>query len=208
MTSNEDDFRADARHAFVLRYGRLMSKGAPLAEATASLQAPAPEPLRVLVPSPLGALALEAVGGVITALKIVPERRERKFYVALKDAPRSDFLDETLGRLSEYFAGARRDLGIRYDLDPTTLDPLAYRVLMETTKIPYGQTRTYQKLASAAGQSDSYRLVRSILIANPIPLLIPCHRVIPRKGGVGTYIAGTRKKEWLLKLEAKGVKTE
>ncbi|MEE8138300.1 MAG: MGMT family protein, partial [Thermoanaerobaculia bacterium] len=56
-----------------------------------------------------------------------------------------------------------------------------------------------------AGRPDAYRLVLSILLANPLPILIPCHRVVTHKSGVGSYIAGVQKKNWLLKLEQKSL---
>jgi methylated-DNA-[protein]-cysteine S-methyltransferase len=160
-----------------------------------------PEPVRVLIPSPLGSLGVELTENAVVGLHIVPERKDRRRYTPLKDAERSDFLDETLGRLSEYFAGARQSLQIEYDLSGHPLDDFARRILEETARIPYGTTRTYRKVAAAAARGHSYRMVRAVLMANPIPILIPCHRVVPQKGGVGTYIAGTKKKEWLLKLE-------
>lgn len=163
------------------------------------------EPERVLIPSPLGNLGIEAVNATITRLVIVPDRKERARYTPLKDAQRSDFLDEALGRLSEYFAGARRRIDLDYDLGDAGADPFARRVYQEIVKIPYGSTRTYRKLASAAGRGSAYRAVRALLMSNPIPILIPCHRVVPQKAGAGTYIAGRRKKEWLLNLEQKGV---
>lgn len=161
------------------------------------------ETVRVIVPSPLGSLGLEFRGEVVTRLIIVPSRKERKSFLPLKDIDRSEFLDEALGRLSEYLAGARRDLRLEWELPEDELDRFAIRVLRETAKIPYGTTRSFQKLAAAVGAPESYRLVRSVLMANPIPLLVPCHRVVPTKGGVGSYIGGEKKKAWLLKLESR-----
>lgn len=164
--------------------------------------------LRVLIPSPLGNLGIEFCGTTVTSLVVVPKPGERKNYLTLtevlKDSSQIDFLEEALGRFSEYFAGARRDLRLDWRLpDSEELDDTARRVLLETSKIRYGETMVYQKLASSSGLGESYRLVRSILMSNPLPILIPCHRVIPRKGGAGSWIAGTKKKEWLLKMEAR-----
>jgi O-6-methylguanine DNA methyltransferase len=167
--------------------------------------APAPaaaiEPVRVLVPSPLGPLGVEIHGQAISRLLISPPARERKRFTQLAKMKRSEFLDEVCGRLSEYFAGARRNLELEYDLGPSGLDAFARRVLRETTKIPYGKTRTYQVIADAAGRPEAYRQVRSILQANPIPIVVPCHRVVTNKSGIGSFIAGPRKKRWLLRLE-------
>ena len=169
-------------------------------------ETPAQEPTRVLIPSALGSLGIEFRDTTVTSLTIVPDRARRKRFTLLKDIERSDFLDEALGRLSEYFAGARQNLDLDFDLGPAGLDALTRTVLQETSKIPYGSTMTYQKLAAAAGAPDAYRLVRSMLMINPLPIFIPCHRVAPRKGGAGSYIGGTKKKQWLLKLEQRGVK--
>lgn len=183
-----------------------MSEAAALSEGQPATETAAPEPVRILAPSPLGSIGIESVADQVTRIQIVPGPKDRRRYSPLSKASRSDFLDEALGRLSEYFAGARRNLQIEYTVREAGLDEFAYRVLLETTKIPYGATRTHQKLAAATGRTDSYRLVRSILMANPLPLVIPCHRVIPRRGGAGSYIAGTKKKNWLLRLESRGIK--
>jgi methylated-DNA-[protein]-cysteine S-methyltransferase len=160
-----------------------------------------PEPLRVLVGSPLGPLAIDLVAETVTRLVISPPVKEQKLYLPLAKIKRNDALDETIGRLSEYFAGVRRNPEIEFDLSYSGLDSFARRVLKETVRVPYGKTRTYQMLAEACGRPDSYRQVLSILQANPIPVLVPCHRVVA-KSSLGSYIGGTRKKQWLLRLES------
>ena len=162
---------------------------------------PVPDADRVLVPSPIGALGVAYRDRTIVGLDIVPKGGRRRLYRPLKDLGPSEFGDEMLGRLSEYFAGARRTFGFDLSLNDYDFDEFTVKVFVETLQIPYGETRSYQKLASAIGAHGSYRKVRSALIANPIPILIPCHRVTPRRGGPGSYIAGERKKQWLLKLE-------
>lgn len=165
-------------------------------------------PVRVLVPSPLGALGLELCQRRATRLLIAPNRKEKKTFLSLAEVSGMEYLDEAVGRLSEYFAGARKNLLIDVDLSSTDLEDFPLRVLQEVSKIPYGETRTYRKIAAAAGRSSAYRAVRAILMENPIPILIPCHRVIPQKGGVGTWVGGQRKKEWLFKLEQRVVAAE
>jgi methylated-DNA-[protein]-cysteine S-methyltransferase len=159
---------------------------------------------RVLIPSPIGFLGLEFTNGLASRVEIVPTGARRKLYTpfaALKPAERSEELDEAVGRLSEYMAGARRNLGIDYDLEATGADPFTLRLLRETLKIPYGRTRTYQQLATAIGQPGAYRQVLAALTVNPLPVIVPCHRVVPSRAGVGSYVAATAKKEWLLKME-------
>ncbi len=162
-------------------------------------------PQRLLVPSPLGILGLELHGETVTRLVFAPTAKQKREFIPLKEVDRSDFLDEVVGRFSEYFAGARRDLRLEFDLSHAGLDELTTKILLQCTQIPYGQTRTYQQLAAAAGESGAYRLVRAALVANPIPILVPCHRVTPAKGGPGTFVGGTKRKAWLLKLEARVV---
>ena len=167
---------------------------------------PPVEPTRIRIPSPIGVLGIELTGHVLTRIVIVPKGRVRnqfRDFADLKPKERTDFLDEVLGRFSEYFAGARRSLDLDYDLKATDLSPLARRVLRQTAKVPYGRTRTYGHIAEAAGKPDSYRQVLSILLANPLPIVIPCHRVVTTKSGPGSYIAGEKKKAWLLRLEEK-----
>lgn len=170
------------------------------------LSEPIVEPIRIRIPSPLGTLGIELTGEAVTGVVIVPKGRERNTFRAfsdLKRSERSDFLDEVLGRFSEYLAGARKDLGLDFDLTATGVTGFARRVMKQTAKIPYGRTRTYQQIAEGAGRPSGYRQVQSTLIGNPLPLVIPCHRVVPGKSGIGSYIAGARKKQWLLRLEAR-----
>lgn len=164
----------------------------------------AAEALKVLVPSPIGCLGVELTGIAVTRLRIEPGEAERRGFAALHEIDGSDFLDEVFGRLSEYFAGARRKLDLEYDLGSCGLDGFARRVLKEAAKIPYGRTRTCQEVAEAAGRPDAQRQVLSVLLENPIPILIPCHRVVAGKSGIGSYVGGGERKSWLLDLESRG----
>ena len=173
----------------------------PLAVAEAR-----PDPVQILIPSALGALGIDLVGEFISQVVIVPRGRRRKLYRplnTLKPRERSEFLDEVLGQFSEFLAGARRGIDIPYDLAGKELSPFAKRVLNETARTGYGKTRTYQQIASAVGDPEAYRKVLSVLVSNPIPLAVPCHRVVTTKAGEGSYVAGPKKKAWLLRMEAR-----
>jgi O-6-methylguanine DNA methyltransferase len=74
-------------------------------------------------------------------------------------------------------------------------------VLKETARIPFGRTRTYRQIADKAGQPDAYRVVLATLVVNPLPIVIPCHRVTTNKSGIGSYVAGSDRKRWLLEME-------
>lgn len=160
---------------------------------------------RVLIPSAIGVLGIELDGEVLTHVVIVPGRRERKTFTEFAKMKRSDFLDEVLGRVSEFFAGARRNLNLEYDLDSWKLDGFSKRVLRQAARIRYGDRKTYQQVAAAAGRPDAYRNVLAILLVNPLPIVIPCHRVTTARSGVGSFIGGPRKKEWLLKMERRSL---
>jgi len=159
---------------------------------------------RVLFPSALGPLGIELRGETVTRLVIDPKGEEAARYTPfaeLEDG--SDFLDEVFGRLSEYFAGARKNLDLSWDLGPSKLPRIDAKVLQEVAKIPFARTRTYQRVGGAVGLQEGYRQVLSVLQSNPIPVIIPCHRVVTNKSGVGSYIAGKERKKWLLDLERK-----
>jgi methylated-DNA-[protein]-cysteine S-methyltransferase len=181
-----------------------MLQGGKEGGPTALREARVPEKTRVLMPSPIGKLGIEFHGQVVTRIVLQPSAREAKEFQTLHDLELTEFLTDALAQLSEYFAGVRADPGIAVDLQANDLEEFSRRVLAELCRIPYGKTWTYKKLAEACGRRDAHNQVRKILMANPIPVLVPCHRVVPNKGGAGAWIGGTRKKEKLLRLERKG----
>lgn len=168
---------------------------------TSGVAPPPVEPIRVLVPSRIGPLGVEFQRTAITRLVVGPSGGARRLYFELSEYEDSEFLDEVLGRLSEYLAGARRSPDLEYEMTAPELDGFARRVLKETTKIPYGKTRTYKEIAESAGRADAYRQVAAILERNPLPLLVPCHRVVPGKQGLGAWVGGISRKRWLLRME-------
>ncbi len=172
-------------------------RGVPATEVVPSPE----EPIRVLVPSRIGPLGVEFQRTAIARVVISPSGSARKLFFPLADYEPSEFLDEVFGRLSEYLAGARRSPDLEYELSAPELDSFARRVLKETTRIPYGKTRTFKEIAEAAGRPEAYRQVAAILERNPLPLLLPCHRVVPGKQGIGGWVGGPSRKRWLLRLE-------
>ena len=109
-------------------------------------------------------------------------------------------LDRARRELDEYFAGRRRefDLGLDWSLVP----PGFYgRVLRATARLPYGTTSTYGEMADRAGNPRAYRAAGTALGSNPIPLVVPCHRVLRAGGVLGDYGGGPEMKEFLLRLE-------
>jgi len=101
--------------------------------------------------------------------------------------------------LDEYFEGRRT----RFDLplDWSLTGGFGRRVLRQTALIPYGKVSTYRDIAAAAGNPRASRAAGNALGANPIPIVVPCHRVLRTGGAIGGYGGGPEVKEFLLKLE-------
>lgn len=115
--------------------------------------------------------------------------------------------DETvqaaLGQLREYFAGQRRDFDLPLDLPP--LPALKLAVLRALQTVPYGETITYAELARRSGTGLPARAIGQAMAGNPLPIVIPCHRVVA-SNGLGGFSGGERGREleakrWLLELE-------
>ena len=106
-----------------------------------------------------------------------------------------------LQQLLEYLAGSRRQFDLPLDL--TGMSPFQEQVLRLTSDIPYGQTSTYKKIAARVGNPHAARAVGRVEATNPIPLVIPCHRVLGSDGSLHGYggPGGIKLKAWLLKLE-------
>ena len=146
------------------------------------------------IDTPLGELVLEGDERGVTALHL-PNLRP-----ALDPARRDpEALAVAVGQVEEYFAGSRR----AFDL------PLAaagggffLRVWQETSAIPYGETTTYGEIARAVGHPDGARGVGRAMARNPIPIIVPCHRVVGSNGALVGYGGGLERKRLLLDLEA------
>jgi methylated-DNA-[protein]-cysteine S-methyltransferase len=108
-------------------------------------------------------------------------------------------LDPLRRELDEYFAGRRRGFDVPIDWRLTA--GFVRHVLEATAAIPYGETRTYAEMAAIAGSPRAFRAAGSALGANPIPIVVPCHRVLRTGGGLGGYGGGLEVKRELLRLE-------
>ena len=124
-------------------------------------------------------------------------------HLALRISPR--IVERTAGfdplrrELDEYFEGRRRDFGLEIDWSLTT--GFTTRVLQATAAIPFGEVSTYRGVAAAAGNERATRAAGNALGSNPIPIVVPCHRVLRTGGGLGGYTGGLDKKERLLRIE-------
>jgi methylated-DNA-[protein]-cysteine S-methyltransferase len=108
-------------------------------------------------------------------------------------------LDGVRRELEDYFAGTRRSFELA--LDWSLIGPFGQRVLHATAEIPYGRVLSYGEIASEAGSPGGSRAAGNALGSNPIPIVIPCHRVLRSGGALGGYAGGPDRKRWLLELE-------
>jgi methylated-DNA-[protein]-cysteine S-methyltransferase len=113
-------------------------------------------------------------------------------------APRK--LDEPRRELDQYFAGRRRQFELPLDWQLTR--GFGRRVLEATARIPYGATATYKQVATEAGNARAYRAAGNALGSNPIPIVVPCHRILHSGGGLGGYTGGLERKRVLLAVES------
>ena len=108
-------------------------------------------------------------------------------------------LDEVRRELDEYFDGRRSDFDVPIDWSLTR--GFTGKVLRATARIRFGRTSTYAEVAGRAGSLRAVRAAGNALGANPIPVVVPCHRVLRTGGALGGYTGGVERKEFLLRLE-------
>jgi methylated-DNA-[protein]-cysteine S-methyltransferase len=107
--------------------------------------------------------------------------------------------DAVRRQLEEYFTGARRAFDL--PIDWRLLHGFRGAVLRATAAIPFGSVASYREVATAAGSPNAYRAAGNALGSNPIPIVVPCHRVLHSGGGLGGYTGGLERKRYLLGLE-------
>jgi len=123
--------------------------------------------------------------------------------------PKKDIEQTTAGfeniitQLTEYFSGKRTQFDVKTKL---TLPPFYLKVLETVAKIPYGQTISYKQIADEVGNPKGSRAVGSANARNPLPIIIPCHRVIAANGRFGGYAGGTYLKKYLIEFERLNMK--
>jgi methylated-DNA-[protein]-cysteine S-methyltransferase len=112
-------------------------------------------------------------------------------------APRP--VDDARRQLDDYFE--RRRTGFELPIDWRLTRGFGQRVLRATARIPYGDVSSYQRIAAKAGSPRGQRAAGNALGSNPIPIVVPCHRVLHSGGGLGGYTGGLERKQLLLGVE-------
>lgn len=106
--------------------------------------------------------------------------------------------NDVANQLLSYLSGKSHVFHVPVHIEGTDFQKLVLKAIQD---IPYGQTRTYSQIAQIIGHPKASRAVGTALAHNPVPIILPCHRVVPAQGGVGSYLGGSKTKKWLLDLE-------
>ena len=142
--------------------------------------------------TPLGRVSIESDGKAVTRFAFGPVRlRGNEKATALTNKASSEVL--------EYLAGRRTAFDVPVDAQGTSFQRSVWQAI---AGIPYGQTRTYAQIAQAVGKPKGLQAVGQACGHNPVPLFIPCHRVVGSNGSLGGYAFGPHVKKFLLDLEA------
>ncbi len=155
--------------------------------------------------SPFGPLLVAMTGRGLVRLAYPNERAEdvltdlgRRISPRVLESKRAT--DAVRRELDEYFDGRRTGFGLKVDL-AMAAGPFTRRILEAAERIPYGHVMTYRAIAAVAGSPRGARAAGNALGSNPIPIVVPCHRVVHSGGGLGGYTGGLDRKVTLLSLE-------
>ena len=154
------------------------------------------------VDSPLGPLVIASTArGLVrvayTEHEQVLEDMAARLSPRMLEAPGR--LDEERRELAEYFEGRRTEFDLPIDWSLTR--GFTTKVLQATARVGFGHTTSYASVAAEAGSPRAVRAAGNSLGSNPMPIVVPCHRVLRTGGALGGYTGGTEKKEFLLRLE-------
>lgn len=145
-----------------------------------------------IIDSPVGLLRLEAEDDALTGLYFEED--------AACQSDESEILDRAQRQLGEYFAGKRREFDLPLRPKGTPFQLADWKAL---ERIPYGETVSYGDIARAIGKPKACRAVGMANHANPISIIVPCHRVVGSNGKLTGYGGGLAVKQWLLEHEQK-----
>ena len=165
-----------------------------------------PPLFRTTMPSPIGALTLVANADAIVAIcwdEATPDAHnpvDRKLGDEFVDVGSGDHavLEQAVAQLAEYFEGKRLDFDLPLDPDGTEFQKQAWDALVQ---IPFGETISYGEQARMLGDKNKSRAVGAANGKNPIPIVVPCHRVVGSNGHLTGFAGGLNVKAWLLDHE-------
>ena len=151
-----------------------------------------------IVDSPIGSLFVAATERGLCRISFWPEGMEEALARTFGPRVLRSPLDDVRRELDEYFDGKRRVFDMPLDL---RVAPFHADVLAELARVPYGRTETYGSLAAKVGRPKAARAVGTVMNRNPIPIVLPCHRIVGANGALTGYAGGLDVKLRLLQLE-------
>lgn len=151
------------------------------------------------VQSPVGPLKITVEDGFVTGIEFFKGnlKSQESACIHETDSDNVNILNQAISELNEYFAGRLRRFTVPIKLSGTPFQRQIWRAMQ---KIGYGNTKTYRELAEAAGSPRAARAVGNACAANPVAIIVPCHRVLAQDG-LGGFGGGIEAKGWLLNLE-------
>jgi methylated-DNA-[protein]-cysteine S-methyltransferase len=157
-----------------------------------------------LMESPVGDLLIVVTDDGVADVSYLANRDREELFSELEErgilaSERASDVVPVREQLEEYFGHHRTTFSLPVDL--TGLTPFTQQVLKATSHVPFGQVSTYQGIASAIGRPSATRAVGNALGRNPVPVIVPCHRVVRSDGSMGWYTGGAHIKERLLDIE-------
>lgn len=153
----------------------------------------------VRIPSPVGSLTVFAKNGNLVRLSIDGDGFQPPNFRELVFNPENPLLKEAERQLKEYFSGKLQVFRLPLQMEGSVFQRKVWQCLLE---IPYGETRSYQDVAERIGNRKAVRAVGQANRNNPLPIIVPCHRVIGKDGSLKGYFGSkTDWKAYLLKLE-------
>jgi len=150
-------------------------------------------PARQQLNTPIGRLTIEAGENGVRKITLGAQReRETTSNKCRKH------LQQAKKEIEEYFSGLRTNFKFTVDLKGTSFQRKVWSV---AKRIPYGKTISYKEIACRLGDPKAARAVGAALRSNPVPIVIPCHRVVSSTGDLTGFVGGVEKKEWLIEHE-------
>jgi methylated-DNA-[protein]-cysteine S-methyltransferase len=149
-----------------------------------------------VVESPIGPVAVGVDGAAVGGVQLRTRR-------VAPQAPAGGLLAEAVAQLRSYFLGERTEFALPLSVPDGAGSDFERAVWAEMARIPYGEMTTYGEVAAAVGEPGAARAVGVACNRNPIPLIVPCHRVVGAGGKLVGFGAGLPSKRWLLEHEAR-----
>lgn len=149
------------------------------------------EKFLTLLKTPLGWLQLEATEKALTRVRILAQKPKLKIQ-------ENAILKETKSQLVQYFEGTRAKFSLPLEAVGTDFQKKVWNNL---AKVPFGKLKSYRELAEAVGNAKAFRAVGTALGKNPLPIIVPCHRIVNSGKGLGGFTGGLHLKKKLLKHE-------